>query len=96
MICYSLFRIICWPILGRPTKKVEKIKYIDRVGPDISVKPQTFVNRLWSRLHDDDKLSIKSDLNAKSAFRLGIIMSLESVGTDPKLVESIAEYVELK
>lgn len=91
---YSIFRLICWPILGRPVKTVEKVKYVNHVGLD--VKPQSFVNKLWSRLHDDDKLSIKSSREVRTAFRLGVIMALESGGVDPKLVELVAECMELK
>lgn len=93
---YSIFRVICWPILGRPHKIVEKVKLVERNGPNITVKPSTFVNRMWARIHDDDKRLIKSSIEAKSNFRLGVLIALESVGTDPKIVECIAEQIEMK
>lgn len=94
---YVIFRLLCWPVLGNPRlKTVEKVKMVERNGPNITVKPSTFVNRLWSRVHKDDKEIIKNNREAKSTFRLGVIIALEAVGTDPKLVECIAEQVELK
>jgi hypothetical protein len=95
LIVYYLVRLICKPLLSR-SRVSQKVKIIEKEGPTIKVSPKTVANRVWSKVCKEDREAMNKTLESRSFFRLGVILALESVGTDPKMVECIAEQIEFK